>query len=79
MVSEASVASAVRRARTSEAHMLGLVPRESERSGKQACYTRKPPRAVSGMVKTWEHGLAPKERRLLARAVPFHGAWSKCR
>ena len=79
MVRGASVASAARRARASEAHVLGLVPRESERRGAQARYTRKPPRAVRGRAGTWEHGLAPKERRLLARAVPFHGAWSECR
>ena len=45
-----------RRARASEAHVLGLVPRESERSGAQARYTRKPPRAVRGRAGTWEHG-----------------------
>ena len=38
-----------------------------------------PPREVRGRAGTWEHGLAPKERRLLARAVPFHSAWSECR
>ena len=75
----ANVACAARRARESEPHVLGLVPRESERSGAQAHYTRKPPRAVEGRAGTWEHGLAPKERRLLTRAVPFHGARSKCR
>ena len=79
MVHGASVASAARRARASEAHVLGLVPRESERRGAQARYTRKPPREVRGRAGTWEHGLAPKERRLLARAVPFHSAWSECR
>ena len=44
------------RARASEAHTLGLVPRESERSAAQARYTRKPPRAVRGRPGTWEHG-----------------------
>ena len=79
MVRAVSVASAARRARASEAHVLGLVPRESERRDTQARYTRKPPRAVRGKAGTWKHGLAPKERRLLARAVPFHGACSECR
>ena len=73
------VSPARRGARASEAHVLGLVPRESERRDAQARYTRKPPRAVRGRAGTWEHGLAPKERRLLARAVPFHSAWSECR
>ena len=68
-----------RGARASEAHVLGFVPRESERRGAQARYTRKPPRAVRGRTGTWEHGLAPKERRLLARAVPFHSVWTECR
>jgi len=53
--------------------------RESERKDAQARYTRKPPREVRGRTGTWEHGLAPKERRLLARAVPFHEAWRKYR
>ena len=71
-----SAASAARHARASEANVLGLVPRESERRGAQARYTRKPPRAVRGRAGTWKHGLVPKERRLLARAVPFQSAWS---
>ena len=79
IVRAASVASAAWRARASEAHVLGLVPRESERRGAQARYKRKPPRAVRGRAGTWEHGLAPKERRLLARAVPFHRVCTECR
>ena len=51
-----SGAGLARRARASEAHVLGLVPRESERSGAQARYTRKPPRAVRGRAGTWEQG-----------------------
>ena len=51
-----SVAGLARRARASEAPVLGLVPRESERSGAQARYTRKPPRAVRGKAGTWEQG-----------------------
>ena len=51
-----SVASAARRARASEAPVLGLVPRESERSGAQARYTRKPPRAMRGKAGTREQG-----------------------
>ena len=34
---------------------------------------------MRGRAGTWEHGLAPKERRPLARAVPFQSARSKCR
>ena len=34
------VASLARRARAAEAHVLSLVPRESDRSGAQACYMR---------------------------------------
>ena len=45
-----------RRARTSEAPVLGLVLREIERSGAQAHYPRKPPRAVTSSAGTWEHG-----------------------
>ena len=78
MVHEVSVASAARRARAWEAHVLRLLPTESKRSGTQANYTRKPPRAVRGRAVTWEHGLAPKEQRLLARVVPFCFAWSEC-
>ena len=48
-VRRASIASAARRARASEAHVLGLVPRESERRGAQARYTRNPPREM----RTW--------------------------
>ena len=51
-----SVTGLARRARASEAHALGLVPKESERSGAQARYMRKPPRAVKGRAGTWEHG-----------------------
>ena len=57
----ASAASAARRARASEAHVLRLLPRESERSGAQARYTRKPPHQVRARAGTWEHGLAPKK------------------
>ena len=56
MVYGPSVAGLARRARASEAHVLGLVPRERERSGAQARYTRKPPRAVRGRAGTWEQG-----------------------
>ena len=56
MVHGPSVANLARRARATEAHVLGLVPRQRERSGAQARYTRKPPRAVRGMAGTWEHG-----------------------
>ena len=56
---EEQVPPARRGARASEAPVLDLVPRESERSGAQARYTRKPPRAVRGRAGTWEHGLAP--------------------
>ena len=70
--------SARRGARASKAHVLGLVPRESERSGAQAHYTRKPPSAVRGRDGTWEHGLAPNERQPLARAVPFQKVWPDC-
>ena len=58
------VSPARRGARASEAHVLGLDPRESERRDAQARYTRKPPRAVTGRAGTWEHRLAPKELRL---------------
>ena len=68
-----------RGARAQQAHVLRLLPRASQRSGAQAHYTRKFSRAVQGRAGTWEHGLAPKERRLLARAVPFHSACSDCR
>ena len=78
MVRAASVASAARRARVGSAR-AGPRPQRERAQGAQARYTRKPPRAVRGRAGTWEHGLAPKERRLLARAVPFHGAWSECR
>ena len=56
MVYGPSVAGLARRARASEAHVLGLVPRERERSSAQARYTRKPPRAVRGRAGTWEQG-----------------------
>ena len=56
-----SAAGAARGARTSEAHVLRLLPRESERSGAQACYTRKPLHQVRARAGTWEHCLAPKE------------------
>ena len=65
------VTGSARRARASDAHVLGLVYRERECGGAQARYTRKRPRAVRGRPGTWEHGLAPKERQPLARAVPF--------
>ena len=48
-VSSTSVA---RHARTSQVRVLGLVPRESERSGTQARYTRKPPREVRARAGT---------------------------
>ena len=51
-----SLASLARSARASEAHMLGLVPRESERSGAQARYTRKQTHAVRGRAGTWHRG-----------------------
>ena len=70
----ASAANTARRARESEVHVLGLVPSESERSGAQARYTRNLPREVRGRAGTCEHGLAPKERRLVARAVRFLSA-----
>ena len=73
------VALARRGVRASEAQVLGFVPRESERRDAQARYTRKPPRAVRGRAGTWEHGLEPKERRILARAVPVHSARSERR
>ena len=79
LVREASVANTAWRACASEVHVLGLVPRESERSGTQTCSTRNPPSAVRGRVGTWEHGLAAQERRLLAHAVSFQRAWSVCR
>ena len=50
----ASVASAARRARAPEAHVLGLFPRESERRDAQARYTRKQPCAVRGKAGTWD-------------------------
>ena len=56
-----SADSAARRARASEANLLGLVPKDSERSGAQTCYTRKPPHQVRARAVTWEHGLALKE------------------
>ena len=131
------------------ARVLRLLPRESQRSGAQARFTRKPPHEVRIRAGTWDHGLAPKkggfslvqcsfivhvaiaasaarrarvasaraapppqrepaqwrasalhaqatprsagqswhvrsrpcteEGRLLARAVSFHGVWSECR
>ena len=48
-----SDADLARRARALEAHVLGLVPTESDRSGAQARYTRKPPRAARGRPGTW--------------------------
>ena len=73
-----SAAGLARRARASEAHVLGLVPRESERSGAKARYTRKPPRAVRGRLARGSTGLAPQEQRPVARAVPFQRAWTEC-
>ena len=54
-----------------QARVVRLLPRESQRSGAQARYTRKPPHEVRARADTSEHGLAPKKGRLLARAVPF--------
>ena len=48
-------------ARAQQARVLRLLPRESQRSGAQAHYTRKPPHEVRARAGTWEHGLAPKE------------------
>ena len=79
IVRGAEVASAARCAYASKAHVLGFVPRESQRRGAQERYTRKPPRAVRGRAGMWEHELAPKERRPLARAVIFYSARSECR
>ena len=62
------------RARTSEAHVLGLVPRVSERSGAQARYTRKPPRAVKGRAGTCEHGPGAEE----TASSHSCSAFSKC-
>ena len=67
------------RARTSQARVLRLPLRESDRSGAQAHYMRKPPHAVRGRAGTWEHELAPKGRRSPARAVPFHSIWTVSR
>ena len=65
--------------RVQQARLLRLLPRESQCSGVQAHYTCKPPHEVRASAGTWEHGLAPKQERLLARAVTFHDAWSGCR
>ena len=39
--------------------MLCLLPRDSQRSGTQARYMRKPSYEVDAVACTWEHGLAP--------------------
>ena len=70
---------AQRGVRTSEARVLRLLPRESERSGAQVRCTRKPPREVRASAATWEHGLTQQKGRLLAPAVPFQSAWIECR
>ena len=62
MVYRPSVVSLARRARASDAHVLGLVPKESERSGAQARYTRKPPRAVRGRAGTLENEPGAEEK-----------------
>ena len=56
IVREASVTSAARCARASEAHVLDLVSRESVRSGNgaQARYMHKSPRAVRGRAGIWD-------------------------
>ena len=64
---------------TSQARVLRLLPRESERSGAQTCYTRNPPRNVKSRAGMWKHGLAQQEGRIFAQAMPLHSAWSKCR
>ena len=50
-----------RGARARQARVLRLLPRESQRSGAQARYTRKPALEVGAAAGTWEHGLAPKK------------------
>ena len=68
------VSPARRVARASEAHVLCLAPRESERRDTRARYTRNPTSRSQGQG--WQVGarLAPKERRRLARAVLFQSA-----
>ena len=58
---ETTPASAARRACASKAKVLCLLPGESQRSGAQAHYTRKPPYEARARVCTWEHGIAPKK------------------
>ena len=57
---ERATASAARRARA-QAPVLRLLPRDRQRSGAQARYTRKPSHEVGAAAGTWEHGLAPKK------------------
>ena len=71
MVHDAIAASAARRARAQQARVLRLLPRESQRSGAQAHYTRKPPHEVRARSGTWEHGLAPKKGGFLLVRCPF--------
>ena len=52
---------AQRAARAQQARLLRLLPGESQRSGAQACYTRKPPHEVRDRAGTWKHGLASKK------------------
>ena len=71
----ATTASAARRARAASAR-AAPPPRESQRSGAQARYTRKPTREVDAAAGTWEHGLAPKKGGLSLVQCPSigHGA-----
>ena len=75
----ASVASTARRARVGSARAGPRPQRERAQRRASALHAQARPRAVRGRAGTWEHRLAPKERRLLARAVPFHSAWNECR
>ena len=65
-----------RSARARQAHVLRLLPRERQRSGAQARYTRKPAHEVGAAAGTWEHGLAPKKGGLSLVQCPSigHGA-----
>ena len=72
----ASAASAARRVRASKAHMLRLLPRESERSGAQAPHAQA---TSTSEGQGWHVGARPctEGGRLLARAVPFRNACSE--
>jgi hypothetical protein len=60
-----------RGARPSKARVVRLLPRESERSGAQARYTRNPHRNVKTRAGMWKHGLAQQEGRIFAQAMTF--------